>query len=225
MDAHILIERHINALGGIRAVLNVRALSLRGLVTDERHRTRPVQCWRLRPNYLRIDVAEAAGTAVEAWDGTHGWVVEPEESPYPVVVWGHAAEALRRDSAFDSPLIHPEHHNARVTGLGEQVVNGLPVFGIRIVAHDQSQTDLYLHRHSYMIAMSETRPPLTDLHGSACKSLFTDYRLVSGVMIPHYAVVIDTNSGRCKTYSWEEITANPPLDPDFFHMSAAVMRR
>lgn len=225
MDVQTLIERHTNALGGIRAVLNVRALSMRGLVTDGRHRTRPVKCWRLRPNYLRIDVEETSGTAVEAWDGSHGWVVQPDESPYPVVVWGHTAEALRRDSAFDSLLIQPENHGARVTGLGERVVSGLPVFGVRVVAQDQSQTDIYLHRHSYMIAMTESRPPLTEVNASACKCLYTDYRVVSGMLIPHYVVTLCTRNGRHETFSWEEITANPPLDPDFFQMSAAVMRR
>jgi hypothetical protein len=222
LDADTLLERHLNARGGLRAILNIRTLYQCGTVTGRKGSVVDIEGWRMRPDRLRIQFKTGENIAVEGWDGQRGWAHVPWKSPEPYYIDDTTFDSLRYGAEFDGPLVQDKQKGHRIESLGECVVAGLPVYGLRVILRDGSTVDHYLHKESYMVAMTEAMRPLHVKNPSATVTQYTDYRLVSGVMFPHYWVETADGGNLHETFAWREIMANQPLDINFFVMPSAV---
>jgi hypothetical protein len=216
LDADTLIERHINARGGLRAILNVTTLHQRGTVTDRRGGVVQIEGWRKRPALLKIHFCTEEIDGMEGWDGTRAWEHFPWKSPHPAFVDGLASDALRRAAEFDGPLVQAAQKGHRIESLGECVVAGLPVYGLRVVLRDGNVINYYLHKDTYMVAVTDSVRPIHAQQVSLTTTLYTEYRLVAGVMFAHYAVEVAQDGAHNETFAWREIRANVPLDGEFF---------
>jgi len=221
LDADTLLERHINARGGLRAILNIKTLYQHGTVTG-RDGVVQIEGWRMRPDLLRIQFRTGEMTGCEGWDGARGWEHFPWKSPQPVYVDGMALDGLRRGAEFDGPLVRDRQKGHRIESLGECVAAGLPVYGLRVILRDGSTIDHYLHKDSYMVAMTEAVRPVHAKNPVMTVTQYTDYRLVSGVMFSHYWVETADGGKHHETFAWREIVANQPLDIGFFAIPSIV---
>ncbi|MBK8136928.1 MAG: hypothetical protein IPK52_14050 [Chloroflexi bacterium] len=222
LDAHTLLERHINARGGLRAILRITTLHQSGTVTDRRGTVVEIEGWRKRPDLLRIHFRTAESDGCEGWDGQRAWEHFPSAGTSAVYVDGLASDALRRASEFDGPLIQAAEKGHTVQPLGECVVAGLPVYGLRVVLRDGNIINHYLHKESYMIAATDSVRPVHAKDPSLTTTLYTDYRLVNGVMFSHYSVEVANDGAHNETFAWRALSANMPLEESFFALPAAV---
>lgn len=222
LDADTLLERHLNARGGLRAILNIKTLYQRGTVTGRKGSVVEVEGWRMRPDRLRIQFSTSESVAVEGWDGRRGWAHFPPESPQPYYIDEETLDGLRYGAEFDGPLVQDRQKGHRIESLGECVAVGLPVYGLRVIMRDGSIVDHYLHKESYMIAMTEATRPVPAKPPVMTVTQYTDYRLVSGVMFPHYWVETADGGAHHETFAWREIVANQPLDTAFFAMPTVM---
>ena len=222
LDADTLLERHINARGGLRAILNIKTLYQYGTVTGRKGSVAEIEGWRMRPDRLRIQFKTSESVAVEGWDGRRAWAHVPRKSPHPFYIDDVTMDNLRHGAEFDGPLVQDKQKGHRIESLGECVVAGLPVYGLRVILHDGSTVDHYLQKDSYMVAMTETSRPLQAANPAVTITQYTDYRLVSGVMFPHYWVETAEGGKLHQTFAWREIVANRPLEIGFFAMPPAV---
>lgn len=220
LDAHTLLERHINARGGLAAILKITTLYQSGTVTDHQGGIVDIEGWRKRPNLLRIRFKTSAIDGSEGWDGRRAWEHSPWKSAPPVVVESLAEDALRRDSEFDGPLIQAQEKGHKVQPLGECIVAGLPVYGLRVILQDGNIVNHYLHKESYMVAATESVRPVHGKGLSLTTTLYTDYRLVSGVMYSHYSVEVANDGAHNETFAWREFVANQSLEDSFFALPA-----
>lgn len=222
LDTDTLLERHLNARGGLRAILNIKTLYLRGTVTGREGTVADIEGWRMRPDRLRIQFGSSEDIAVEGWDGHRGWVHIPWKSPQPYHIDDTTLSALRYSAEFDGPLVQDKQKGHRIESLGECVAAGLPVYGLRVILNDGSIIDHFLHKESYMVAMTEAMRPVHARNPLMTVTQYTDYRLVSGVMFPYYWVETADGGSHHETFAWREIVANQPLDIAFFAMPSAV---
>lgn len=221
LHADILLERHINARGGLRAILNIKTLHQRGTVTGRKGSVVEIEGWRMRPDRLRFQFRTSESIAVESWDGSRGWAHVPLKSPQPYYIDDTTLDGLRYCAEFDGPLVQDKQKGHRIESMGECVAAGLPVYGLRVILRDGSIMHHFLHKESYMVVMTETMRPSHTKDHSQTVIQYTDYRLVAGVMFPHYWV--ETADGiHHETFAWREIVANEPLDIGFFAMPPVV---
>lgn len=222
LDAHTLLERHVNARGGLRAILNITTLHQFGTVTDRGGAVVEIEGWRKRPDLLRIHFSTAKSEGCEGWDGQRAWEHFPSSGANPQYVDGLASDALRRASEFDGPLIQAAEKGHTVQALGECVVAGLPVYGLRVTLQDGNIINHYLHKESYMVAATDSVRPVHAKDPSLTTTLYTDYRLVNGVMFSHYSVEVANDGAHNETFAWRAFTANMPLEASFFALPTAV---
>lgn len=222
LDAETLLERHINARGGLRAILNIRTLYQNGTLTDRKGGVAEIEGWRMRPDCLRIQFRTGETVAVEGWDGRRGWAHYPWRSPLPYYIESAMLDGLQHSAEFDGPLVQDRQKGHRVESLGECVAAGLPVYGLRVILCEGSTMNHYLHKDSYMVVMTEWIPRLRAAEQTVNVTQYTDYRLVSGVMFPYYWVATADGGKHYETYAWREIVANQPLDINFFAMPSAM---
>lgn len=222
LDAETLLERHINARGGLRAILNVKTLYQCGTVTDRRGGVVRIEGWRKRDNLLRIHFCTDEIDGTEGWDGARAWEHFPWKSPIPGYTDGLAADALRRAAEFDGPLVQAGQKGHTVQSLGECVVAGLPVYGLRVILRDGNVINAYLHKDTYMVAVTDSVRPVHAQNPSLTTTLYTDYRLVSGVMFAHYSVEMAQDGAHNETFAWQEMRTNDPLDDAFFALPRLV---
>lgn len=221
LDAATLLERHINARGGLKAIQQLQTLYQRGTVTYRDGAVATIEGWRKRPNKLRLHYIWPNEEYTEGWDGTHSWSFRPSQHPVPIQTIGKAAENVRFGAEFDSPLVQAYMKTREIESLGACVVAGLPVYGLRTDWQFGASIIFYLHKDSYMVAAHETI-----MHGvdtPSARTMYTDYCPVMGVMIPHYTVQVSSDGSYNETYSWRTFEANVPLDDAFFSMPTAIM--
>ena len=113
-----------------------------------------------------------------------------------------------------------EEKGHEVQPLGECIVAGLPVYGLRVILQDGNIVNHYLHKESYMVAATESVRPVHGKSLSLTTTLYTDYRLVSGVMYSHYSVEVANDGAHNETFAWREFVANRPLEDSFFALPA-----
>lgn len=218
LNADTLLERHINARGGLRAILNIKTLYQRGTVTGRKGSVVDIEGWRMRPDRLRVQLRSSESIAVESWDGSRGWAYVPLKSPQPYYIDDTTPDGLRYGAEFDGPLVQDKQKGHRIESLGECVAAGLPVYGLRVILRDGSIVNHFLHKESYMVAMTEAMRPVHAKNPVMTVTQYTDYRLVCGVMFPHYWVETADGGVHHETFAWREIVANQPLDIGFFAM-------
>src|SRR5688500_6978670 len=105
LDADTLLERHINARGGLRAILNIKTLYQRGTVTGRKGSVVDIEGWRMRPDRLRVQLRSSESIAVESWDGSRCWAHVPLKSPQPYYIDDTTPDGLRYGADFDGPLV------------------------------------------------------------------------------------------------------------------------
>lgn len=216
LDVETLLERHINARGGLRAILNITSLYQVGTMTDRRGEAVQIEAWRKRPDLLRVHFKAGDVTGTEGWDGTRAWEHFAWRVPDPAYVDGKASRALQRRADFDGPLVQAKQKGHTIRPLGECVVAGLPVYGLSVTLRDGSTTNYYLHKQTYMVAVTDTVRQVHAGDDAHTTTQFTDYRLVAGVMFPHYWVETSHDAGHNETFAWKEYRANAPVDDAYF---------
>ena len=115
-----VIARHLEARGGIERVKAVKTLRMNGRITIGKEGTGPFSLELKRPNKMRVEFVLGGQVAVQAFDGTRGWVVmpfagitEPQFQPP-----GEPRE-LAEQADIDGPLLDYASKGARVALIGK----------------------------------------------------------------------------------------------------------
>ena len=126
-----IIAKNLQAKGGAEKWQAVKSVKMTGKMTAQGTEM-PLTVYAMRPNFNRQEITLPAGKAIQAFDGTTAWVVNPMlgiQTPQPVP--GPAAD-LKNTADFDGALINYKAKGNTIDLVGSEKLEGKNVYHLKV---------------------------------------------------------------------------------------------
>jgi len=169
-----------------------------------------------RPRKSRIEIQYQGQTAVQVYDGSHGWKLRPFLGRHEVESFG--ADELRlakQQSDLDGPLLDWKAQGSRLALVGTQKVDGHDAYDLAVTLRDGQVRHVWVDTESYLDVQIDGSRKLD----GKFKKVWTaqrDFRAVDGLMIPHKLETTVDGVHGVETISIENVSINPMLDDTLF---------
>jgi hypothetical protein len=210
-----IVERNVAARGGLGAWRAVKTMSLAGklgaggnqratLQTQEQVAlarrkggiqtmpSRPAQEVQLpflmeleRPRKMRFELEFAGQTAVQVYDGAHGWKLRPflnRRVVEPFTDEELKVSAMQAD--LDGPLVDYAAKGTRVELAGAEKVENRDTYKIKMTLQNSQVLHVWIDAQTFLEAKIEGQPRHMDGTDHPTEVYFRDYRQVEGLLIP-----------------------------------------
>ncbi|MBI3662394.1 MAG: hypothetical protein HY234_05015 [Acidobacteria bacterium] len=179
-SAEKIIERHVKAAGGKKALAAVASVQMTGRVTRNGAADKSGDfLWQTRaPGSFYIETRFGEAYRIEAFNGKSGWV---EDAAGGLRTLTGREQARARAAAFyrNDRFLTYKKEKTKVQLLGRETVAGRPAFAVEMTTRSGLQRRLYFDAESYLLVKDEE-----DREGGREEVFFGDYRAVNGVKEP-----------------------------------------
>jgi outer membrane lipoprotein-sorting protein len=170
-----------------------------------------------RPNLTRMEVLFDGKTAVQVFDGEHGWKLRPflnRSDAEPFTADEMKTESERGD--LDGPLIDYAAKGTKVELDGTEMVEGQPAYRLKVTPRKGAVKQVWIDGKTFLDVKMEGFPRRMDGKMHPVYVYQRDFRSVQGVMIPF--VMETAVEGYAETHKLqiEKATINPKLDDALF---------
>lgn len=160
--------------------------------------------------YLEMELPDMM--AIQVFDGSKGWAVEPWTGSKLARELDEAEiRSLKKQAGIDGDLYNWKSKGYQLELAGKEEFDGNPVFSVRMERADGSIFFYLLDEKSYFI-MARISFEETEEGWVANTTVFGDYRNVEGVMLPH-SVEILSDEETLVHYIYDSIELNKNI-PD-----------
>ena len=214
-----LLERHVEALGGLDDIKALETLKWEGNI-ETMGMVMPITYYQARPNRTRseVQVPGQSITVINGFDGETAWTITPMAGPDPVRLPEEHAEITAAAADFDGALIEYEDKGYAVEYLGTGVVRGEEAYRLRVDGPGENDHVVFLDADTYLESKVETRgvnPRTGQITDTAIYP--SDFREVAGVMKP-YSIEVAVGGDVMQAISIETYEENVDLDDELFVM-------
>jgi hypothetical protein len=219
-----LVNKNIEAKGGIEKIKAITTLRMTGkLIVQGLTATQGQE--NMRPNLVRETTTLQGMTAVQAFDGSTGWQIQPFGGRKdPELMGEDDMRDLLLDSDFDGPLVDYKAKGNMVEYLGHDTVDGDDALRLKVTLKNGDIVYYYLDPDTYLEIRKETQE---FIRGSVREnaSNLGSYKPVAGVMFPFSIASGPKND----LTSWQTVTvdkleANVALDASDFAVPASLKK-
>ena len=178
-----LVARNLQARGGAEKIKALRTLRATGKVQQGSF-TLQVENDAMAPDKLRQNFTLQGMTAVQAYDGSTGWKIDPFGGRRDPEIMGE--EELRdmvEDANFAGPLVDYEAQGNRIEFLGKETLDGDDVYRLKVTLKNGDLYYYYLDPETFLEVRMEK---VQFIRGSVKESVIEcgSYKLVAGVYLP-----------------------------------------
>lgn len=213
--AEELVGKNIRAKGGLEKIKAITSVRMSGELDGDGFKAAESQESK-RPNWVRKNMSLQGMTAVEAYDGSNGWQIQPFGGHKdPELMGEDGLRDLLLDADFDGPLVDYTAKGNTVEYLGHDEVDGDDALRLKVTLKNgdiiyyflDPETNLEIREEVQQFIRGSIRETVVEL-GS--------YKPVEGVMFPFSVSRRPKNSPRAQTTTFEKIEANVVIpDSDF----------
>jgi hypothetical protein len=221
-SADELVEKNIQAKGGIDKIKALKSIRMTGKLTGGGGFTAAQGQENERPNLVRETFSLQGMTAVTAYDGTTGWQIQPFGGHKdPEYMGEDDLRDLKIDADFDGPLVDYKEKGNTVEFLGHDTVDGDDALRLKVTLKDGDIIYYYLDPDTYL----EIRKDVQEfIRGSMRESVVElgSYKPVAGVMFPYSLSQGSKSNPAQSTITVEKIEVNVPIDAADFAVPASL---
>jgi hypothetical protein len=175
-----------------------------------------------RPNLIRETFALQGMTAVQAYDGTTGWQIQPFGGKKdPELMGEDDMRDLLLDADFDGPLVDYKEKGNSVEYLGHDVVDGDDALRLKVTLKNGDIIYYYLDPDTFIEIRKEIQQ---FIRGSVRDRVVNlgSYKPVGGVMFP-FSISQGTKSNPdAQTNTVQKMEANITINPADFALPASL---
>jgi hypothetical protein len=224
--AEELVDRNIQAKGGMEKIKAIHSVHMTGKLTGGGGFTATVTQDGMRPNLVRETLSLQGMTGVQAYDGTVGWQIQPFGGHKdPELMGEDDVRDLLLDADFDGPLVDYREKGNAVEYLGHDVVDGDDALRLKVTLKNGDILYYYLDPDTYL----EIRKEIQEFIRGSIKENVVDlgsYKPVAGVMYPFSIASGPKNRpNAAQTTTIEKIDVNVPLAKSEFELPASLKQR
>jgi hypothetical protein len=220
--AEELIDKNIQAKGGMEKIKAIHSVRITGKLTlGPGFNALSVQ-ENERPNLVRKSMSLQGMTAVNAYDGTAAWQIQPFEGHKdPELMGEDATKDLLLDADFDGPLVDYKEKGNTVEFMGHDVVDGDDALRLKVTLKNgdilyyflDPDTSLEIRKEMQQFVRGAVRERVIEL-GS--------YKPVAGVMYPDSISRGSKQNPGGQTLTIEKIEVNQAIDKADFALPASL---
>jgi hypothetical protein len=217
-----LINKNIEAKGGIDKIKAIKSIRMTGKLTAGGGFTAAVGQENERPNLLRETFSLQGMTAITAYDGTTGWQIQPFGGHKdPEFMGEDDMRDLLLDADFDGPLVDYKDKRNTVEYLGHDIVDGDDALRLKVTLKNGDILYYYLDPDTFLEIRRERQE---FIRGSIRESVIEmgSYKPVAGVMFPFSISQGSKSNPAEQTTTIQKIEVNVPIDAADFAVPASL---
>jgi photosynthetic reaction center cytochrome c subunit len=214
-----ILDRYLRALGGVQQLAKLTGFVAKGTYEgyDTDREKVPVEVFAKAPDQRAMMVHLPDGDKVTTYDGRDAWIAEPN-TPMPLMaLTGGNLDGARLDAILPFPAALKQSRSQWLAGTAAIDDRGVEI--IEGVGTGQLPLKLYFDKGSHLLVrMVRYADTLVGLVPTQVD--YSDYRQISGVMLPFKWTVtwVDGQS----TTELSEVQPNVPIDPAKFAKPATA---
>ncbi len=179
-SAENIIDRHIKALGGKKALQGISSARITGSVTRNGAGQPGEFVWQTRaPGSFYVEARIGEKYRIEAGNGKSGWV-EDNAGGLRTLTGREQARARAEGFYRNDHFLTFKKEKTKVRLLGRETVDGRPVFAVQMTTSASLQRKLYFDAENYLLLKDEE-----EREGGREEFFFGEFRTVDGVKEPH----------------------------------------
>jgi len=211
-----LINKNIEAKGGMEKIQALKTIRITGHVILPGGLTAGSGQENKRPNLVRETFSLQGMTAIQAYDGSTGWQIQPFGGKKDAELMGEDdLRDLKLDADFDG---------STVEYMGHDIVDGDDALRLKVKLQDGDIIYYFLDPDTYL----EIRKEVQEFIRGSVKETASEmgsYKPVNGVMFPFSIASGPKNdSTSWQTLSIDKIEANVPLEDSDFALPASLKK-
>jgi hypothetical protein len=171
-----------------------------------------------RPNFSRLEVEFAGKTAVQVYDGTHGWKLRPflnrnDVEPFTAEET-RSADAARDD--LEGPLVDYAAKGTKVAFEKVEPVEGSDAYKLKLTMKNGTVRHMWIDAKTFLDVKMDGVPRRMDGKMHDVYVYQRDFRKVEGVMIPFTVETAVVGYPGAHKMMVEKAAVNPKLDDALF---------
>ena len=240
-SAEQVIEKNIAARGGLQAWRGMQSLSMSGKMEagGNESPTRPgpgvrtggvqlpkrpaeqtqlpfrLEMKRTRKSRLEIDFR--GETAVQVFDGTHGWKLRPFLNRHEVESFTpDEIKAVALQSDLDGPLVDYSAKGTKVELEGTDKVEGQDAYRLKLTFKTGEARHVWIDANTFLEIKIEGTPRRLDGMVHSVEIYYHDYRTVGGLKMPYLTETKVQGVKQTEKIEVEEVAVNARVEDSRF---------
>jgi hypothetical protein len=217
-----LVQKNIQAKGGIDKIKAIKSIRLLGKLDGGGGFSAATLQENQRPNLLRETLSLQGMTAIQAYDGSTGWQIQPFGGHKdPEFLGEDDLRDLLLDADFDGPLVDYKEKGNTVEFLGHDVVDGDDALRLKVTQKNGDIIYYYLDPDTFLEIRKEVQE---FIRGSVRESVveFGSYKPVAGVMYPFAISQGSKANPAAQTTTIRKVEVNVNINPADFAVPRAL---
>jgi hypothetical protein len=207
-----LVAKNLEVRGGADKLRAVRSMHVLGKMRLDGGLEAKIEYWAISPSQWRDEFSLQGMTAIEAWDGTQAWMINPFEGRRdPQKTSADDAKEMIESADIAGPLLDYKAKGSKIEYLGTEDIDGTDAHKLRVSFKNGDSWVVYLDPDQFLeirivhhrMIRGQERVVSTDLG---------EYEKVDGIYFPF-------EMGNSHI---ESMSLNPALDQKMFSFPAAV---
>jgi hypothetical protein len=217
-----LIAKNIEARGGLERIKAIKTMRVTAKIKGFGGRVMAMGEENSRPDLVRVTTTVQGMTAIQAYDGTTGWQVEPFGGKKdPELMGEDSLRDLLLDADFDGPLVDYKEKGSTVEYLGHDLVDGDDALRLKVMLKNGDIIYDYLDPDTFIEIRREIQQFIRGSVREREESLGS-YKPVAGVMFPFAIATGSRNVPDAQATAVQKIEVNVNIDPADFALPESL---
>jgi len=225
LTAEQIVDKNVQARGGLQAWRAVQTLTLTGKIDaggKDNHEL-PFIMRLKRPNQSRMEVVFNGQTAVQVYDGTHGWKVRPFLNRNEVENYTpDQLKAAAAEDALDGPLVDYAAKGSRIESVGLEAVEGKPAYHLKVTTRSGHQRNLWVDANTFLEVKIEGEPRILDGKPHKVAIFYRDFKNEHGLLVPGVTETVVEGVKASHKLQVTQVGVNEHFDDALFQKPQAV---
>jgi hypothetical protein len=221
-SAEELVDKNIQAKGGLEKMKAIHSMRMSGKLNAGGGFIAGVTQENMRPNLVRQTFSLQGMTAVQAYDGSAGWQIQPFGGhKEPEMMGEDDLRDLVLAADFDGPLVDYKEKGNTVEYLGHDVVDGDDALRLKVTLKNGDILYYYLDPDTFLEIRRESQQ---FIRGSIREHVLEmgSYKPVNGVMYPYSLSEGPKSNPSAQTTTVEKVEVNVPIPDSDFALPASL---
>jgi hypothetical protein len=207
-----IIARYVKTVGGADKIQAVNTMRRLGRFTGDDGFQAIVIEESTRPNKVREEFSVQGMTAINAYDGSNGWKIDPFGGKKDAEALSESElRSIVEDADFDEPLINYKAKGNKVEFVGMDQVEGTDVYKLKVTLKSGDTRYYYMDTDSYVPIKYETRRIIRGTPEES-ETILGDYKQVGGWYLPFSMQTRQKGSSGSQKITIDKIEINVPID-------------
>ena len=225
LTAEQIVDKNVEARGGLKAWRAVQNLTLSGKIDaggKESHEL-PFVLRLQRPNKTRMEVVFNGQTAVQVFDGTHGWKVRPFLNRSDVENYTpEQLKAAASEDMLDGPLVDYAAKGGKVASEGIEAVEGKPAYHLKVTNRAGVQRNLWVDANTFLEVKIDGEPRILDGKPHKVAIYYRTFKNEHGLLVPGVTETVVEGVKASHKMTVEQVSVNEQLDDALFQKPKPV---